>query len=1042
MIYLLAVLLISISYSATAPNWEDQNVLNVGIEPRRSEYVPYENFDNAKNDANSRLEKSLNGIWKFKWSRKPSERPREFYKSNFDISHWNNIRVPGNWQMQGYGIPIYTNNPYPFKPNPPKIMDNPPGHYTSQELKNPVGSYCKTITLPDSWNGKQIFLKFNGVKSAMYLWVNGKKVGYTQAEMTTREFNITPYLNSGKNKIAVEVYRWSDGSYLSDQDMWELSGIYRGVELVARPSTYLQDFKITTDLDKEYEDATLNLKAEIKNSQERNIEDLTLKTFLYKDGEKVEQEIVKQINSVQGKSFKTVKQQEKIDSPKLWTAETPELYKAIIKLYHEDDLLEVIPWQFGFREVEIQNHQLTVNGETVKLRGMNRHSHHPRMGRYVDMKTMIKDIKLMKKANINMVRTSHYPNRTEWYKLCDEYGLYVMDEANQESHTYGIGNRRMGEDTTWEQAHIDRGVSMVERDKNYSSVIIWSLGNEGGQGPNLEAMRSAMEKVDQTRPYYYHCDSSVTDMHDYSYPYPDSLRKFGKKLSDKPLFIREYSHMMGNSGGNLKEYWNIIYNNPMIWGGAIWDWVDQGLVINEGGEQTDYKNRTKLGLSKNEHWAYGGDFKDQPHSGAFCLNGAIAPDRTPNPHYYEIQHVYQPIWFTGENIDKGIVNLENHNDFLNLNNYDFRWKIKSQGKTIYQKDIDKVDIAPHKQGKLDLSFPDKLYQYNNELTLEISAHLKDDKRWAEPGFCIAQEQFVLDKYNFVSLTSKQESEIEVEEKPEFFQISGKRYEIKIDKSGAVVEYNFKENEIIKKSLIPYFWKVPNNNQEGNDYVERVGAWKYAGQNRSVENIERMRLGNGNVRISFNMALMKNSDYDLVYTINSQGYIQVEAHYQPNAKVNIPLMPKFGMKMAIREQFDKIKWYGRGPHENYIDRKGSAFIGKYTRTLDEFVTDYIYPQDNANRCDTRWMKFLNSEEKGLLVKGLQPLSFRAWPYTENDLQQGQHDHELPNRNFININIDLQVHGVGGSDSWGRRTLPQFTLDGNKSYTYGFILKPKF
>lgn len=1027
-------------------DWENPQVINRNTEPPHATFMPYQHMERAVKMERSSMRRSLNGKWKFRWSKKPSERPAGFYQPDFNVSSWNDIIVPGNWQTQGFGLPIYVNITYPFKKDHPYVMGNPPKHFTSNVLRNPVGSYRKNFTLPDRWNGKTIYLHFAGVKSAMYVWINGEKVGYSQGSMTPAEFDITPYLQQGVNTLAVEVYRWSDGSYLEDQDMWRLSGIYRDVWLQARPDIHIRDFFIRTDLDENYRNANFQVDIDLANKNDAPVRDYSLRTILFDpEGQVVDPDpaiLQTEIARIDQNDTYRVSQEAGVKAPKLWTAETPYLYQAVIQLLDENDrLVEAIPWKFGFREIEIRDQQFMVNGQAVKLKGINRHEHHPRTGRFVDYQTMVRDMELMKQANMNLVRTSHYPARSIFYSLCDAYGLYVMDEANQESHGYRHDPDGLGVQPEWEQAHVDRGVSMVERDKNHPSVVIWSLGNEGGTGPNLKAMRDAMEEIDPTRLYYYHEDPPITDMYDFSYPYPDQLHEALEKYTGKPIFMREYAHAMGNSVGNFREYWDIIYGEPRLWGGAIWDWVDQGLVKQHKGSQMHYTaDPSDLRLKENESWAFGGDFKDQPNDEEFCINGVIAPDRTVHPHYFEIQKIYQDVWFTAENLRKGKIRIKNHFDFTNLNRYEFRWQVEAEGRVMQSGKLEPVSLAPHQSSVITVPIKD-MQQKGKERVLKMGVHLKEETKWAPAGFCVAREHFILREYDYPKIQASAKAPVSVIEKTNKILLTAGEYKVVLDrKDGSLLSYKIEDRELIRHPLEPYFWKVPNDNQERNKYEQRLGTWKFAGKRRLVTAVQTEISAEGLALVKYTMKLPPwNADYQMTYSFNGSGILQIESSYEPGAN-DMPLIPKFGMRVAIPEHYSNIQWYGRGPHENYQDRKHSALLGLYEQPLCDFITPYISPQDNANRCDVRWARFTDSHGYGLEFVGLQPLSFRAWPYTEEDLEQAGHNYQLPSRNLININLDLKVHGLGGSNSWSKRTLPQYTIDGNQPYRFGFIIKP--
>ena len=988
---------------------------------------------------------SLNGKWKFHWVAKPEERPELFYKPDFDVSSWKDIVVPGNWQMQGFGIPIYTNVKYPFKKEPPYVTHTPPEKFTNYKLRNPVGSYRRTFNVPDEWQDKNVILHFGGVKSAFYLWINGEQVGYSQGSMTPAEFNITPYLNEGENTLAVEVYRWSDGSYLEDQDMWRLSGIYRDVYLSVKNSVYIRDFKIDTKLTDNYSKALVSVDVDITNSLSHSIDDYKLETTILPPGKTDNLNTKQDVSSIDGDTKQSVTITTNISNPSLWSAETPKLYTLLLSLKdNKGNTLEVIPWKFGIREITIDGEVFKINGVPVKLKGVNRHEHHPRTGRHVDRETMRKDVVLMKQGNVNMVRTSHYPNDPYWYTLCDEYGIYVMDEANQESHGFRIGNTIIGDNPDWTIAHVDRAVSVVERDKNHPCVVIWSLGNEGGKGINFKAMADTVRELDPSRPVFSDSDKGVSDMYDYSYPTPDGLKSMSEKITDRPLFMREYAHAMGNSLGNFQEFWDVIYADSGISGGAIWDWVDQGIAKKIDGTPLSYpEHPERLKKDDDEFWAFGGDFNDFPNDKEFCINGIIGPDRVPNPHYTEMQKVYQNIHFknAGYNKEKVDIKLTNLFDFTNLNSYNFTWQLLQNGSLTDSGKFAPGSVLPHSNKTVTLNLPAK-YELNSEVILKVYAQLKENTLWADKGFVVAKEEFILSPFVFPVSIKGGSKAPDIKQNDATITVTGKDFSININKSnGALTSYRIANHEYLVNPLEPYFWKPMNDNQERNKYMKRLGSWKDAAAKRKVTKVEVTKSRkNKAVIIKFEMTLpVGNVRYTLTYTIGNKGEIEVVANYEPLSK-NIPLIPKFGFRMAVAKEYSNISWYGRGPEENYRDRKTGTFFGIYEKPLNEFITPYISPQDNSNRCDVRWFKLQNSHNSGLEIRGVQPLSFRAWPYTEDDLEKAKHDYELPNRDFINVNIDLKMHGVGGNNSWGKRTLPKYTIDGNKPYSLGFIIKP--
>ncbi|MFA9392159.1 MAG: glycoside hydrolase family 2 TIM barrel-domain containing protein [Prolixibacteraceae bacterium] len=986
---------------------------------------------------------SLNGVWKFKWSNNPDSRPIDFYKADFDATSWDNIVVPGNWQMQGFGLPIYTNIPYPFKRDAPSVTSEPPKYFYAFENRNPVGSYCTTFDVPENWNNKLVFLNFAGVKSAMYVWVNGQKVGYSQGSMTPAEFDITSFIQPGENNLAVEVYRWSDGSYLEDQDMWRLSGIFRDVDLFIRPKTYIQDFKITAVPKSDHSNADFQLQLNIENRSQETMKKLSVEARIKgfsNDGTIVDIELSQALKSLNANASQEIVLKSILNHPQLWSAETPNLYDLFINLKNgSDKVIETIHWKFGVRNIEINGEVFSINGKAVKLKGVNRHEHHPRTGRHIDVQTIERDLQLMKQANINMIRTSHYPNDPVFYELCDKYGFYVMDETNQESHGYGIGNRVLGDNPLWTEAHVHRAVSMFQRDKNHSCIIFWSMGNEGGGGLNMFTMTDTIRKLDPTRKVYSDNYREVSDVYDDGYLHPDRLKELLEKVNNKPFFMREYAHAMGNSGGNLQEYWDIIYSDSSALGGAIWDWVDQGIARKIDGSPLRYgTNPASLKLQDDEFWAYGGDFGDNPNDGAFCLNGLIGPDRVPHPHYYEVQKVYQYIDFKLKSENPLKIEIRNRYDFLSTNGFDFVYEIMQNGKPVDSGILNSGIIQPRKTAEVEIHVSQKIFSADGEVLLNVYARLKNSTIWAEDGFTVAREQFVVKPQVFGNV-AKGTKLLKTSETDGQITVDGDSLEIVFDKhTGALTDWTQNGTELIKGAMEPYFWKPANDNQKRNAYDQRLTKWKTAGDTRKVDKVEITNI-DGLVSIQFKMNLPAvGAKYDLTYTINGKGQIQVYANYKP-LNDTIPLIPKFGMRVLIPKDFSTIDWYGRGPFENYPDRKTAAFVGLYESKLGNFITNYVAPQDNSNRCDVRWFSFSNQWSSTIKVSGLQSLCFRAWPYSEDDVEKAMHPFELPSRDFINLNIDLNIHGVGGNDAWGARTLDKYTINGNLPYSYGFVME---
>ena len=982
-IFLLTVCFTFQMRAQQVPDWENPRVVGINKE----EYHSTLTLPSGKSSCEEIV--SLNGRWKFYWSPDPQSRPSDFYKNNFDVSGWDNISVPGTWQLQGYGKPIYTNWTYPFKKDQPKVTGEPPKHFFSYENRNPVGAYVTTFDVSEDMKDKQLYLHFEGVKSAMYVWINGKKVGYSQNSMAPAEFDITGYVNEGQNRLAVEVYRWSDGSYLEDQDMWRFSGIYRPVELWVRPKIHIKDYSLTTDLADDFSSAGFKAKVWLRNLSDSKSGKLSLEVLLKgknRNEERFVKRLITPVKNLPATSAGCYTLSSVVENPKLWSAEKPNLYDVEIRLYDGKKVVEEFQSHIGIWKCEIDGNVFKFNGQPVKLKGVNRHEHHPRTGRLVDRETMEKDLRLMKQANINMIRTAHYPNSPLFYELCDRYGFYVMDEANQESHDYGLGNKILGDNPEWTLAHVDRALALVQRDKNHPCVVFWSLGNEGGAGRNMQAMADTIQAIDASRIIFSDTDLSVSAFNDPSYYTPGKFKEYAREKRDKPIFMREYAHAMGNSVGNLQEYWDVIEANDHVSGAAIWDWVDQGIAkkINPGYKK-GVENSGSLLLKEGEFWAYGGDFGDFPNNGDFCFNGLIGADRVPHPHYYQVQKVYQNIGFSLEGPNK--VRLTNKYEFTALDEFDYEYEWLQNGELV-------------KSGEVPLVAGDHLdipaFTGSGELFLNVFAKLKQSTCWAEKGFIVDV------------------------------------------KSGALTSWKNDGTEILYAPLEPYFWKPANSNQMNNGYNNRLGIWRNAAGERVVEGVD-YSVKNGLAVVEVSMSLpVVGAAYQLRYTVNGSGKIQVEAFYKPE-KEKIPLMPKFGMRMRLPSFMDYVKWYGRGEFENYPDRKTAALVGCYATDLNSFVTDYAFPQDNANRCDVRWFSLNDKEGRTIKVTGLQPLCFRVWPYGEEDLEKNRHAYELPVRDYVNVNIDLNIHGVGGADSWGARTLDEYTIDGNQAYYYGYLME---
>jgi len=1010
--------------------WENPEMIAQNKEPAHNTLMPYADKKVALrcDRFQSEFFQSLNGNWKFFWVKKPADRHKDFYKPDYDVSRWEEIQVPGNWQLAGYGIPYYLNHPYVFEKNPPFIQHN----------FNPVGSYRMEFEIPENWKDRPIFIHFDGVESAFYLWINGDRVGYSQGSRTPAEFNITQFLQEGKNILAAEVYRWSDGSYLECQDFWRLSGIFRNVYLYSTPTVHIRDFEVFCDLDDDYQDAVLYVSARVKNfGDEASLDQSIEMSLLDENSFPVESEILMSGNCVyiSPGAESIFKMKADVRNPAKWSAEDPNLYTLMLILKdNEGNILEYESCRFGFREVEIKNGQLLVNGIPVLLKGVNRHEHDPDSGHYVTKKSMLEDIKLMKQHNINTVRTCHYPDDPEWYDLCDEYGLYLIDEANIESH--GMGYRpdiTLANKPEWKKAHIDRIQRMVERDKNHPSVIIWSMGNEAGDGTNFEAASDWIHRRNPSRPVHYERAGLKphTDIYCPMYARIPHLIRYAEQRRDRPLILCEYAHAMGNSVGNLIDYWDVIEKYDHLQGGCIWDWVDQGL-----------RKKTDDGR---EYWAYGGDFREEKSDRNFCMNGLVLPDRSVTPKLLEVKKVYQYIKMEPVALARGVIKITNKYDFINLDRFVIHWEVLEDGKKILAGSIAKPNIAS-KEGKiLDFGLDKITPSPGAEYLLDVYVQTSRSSELLPKGHEVAKEQFVLPHREEVAKTEfSKKQPLKLTETENEMHISGKDFAVKFDKStGILFSYLYKGTELIVEGLSPNFWRAPTDNDFGNRMPERCVVWKNASISRQVERFEIVKQDERQVQIEVEYLLQAvDSKHTVTYTILNTSDLIIKNQFMPGKK-ELPELLRFGIQMRMPRDFEYVQWYGRGPHENYWDRKTSAFIGLYTNTVRDQYVKYSSPQENGYKTDVRWVALSKKNGVGLLAVGLPTLCFSALPYSTEDLTQEsrgtKHPTDLEERDFIEFHIDYRQTGVGGDNSWGARPLEHYTLF-PKEYSYSFRLRP--
>ncbi|MFB3903896.1 MAG: glycoside hydrolase family 2 TIM barrel-domain containing protein [Acidobacteriota bacterium] len=1024
----------SSSLLSQVPDWENPQVIGINKEDPHATFMPFPDRAQALSELReaSPFYMSLNGPWKFHWVPEPGKRPTDFYRTDYDVSTWKEIRVPSNWEMEGYGTPIYTNITYPFKRDAPRVTSEPSRNYTTYTERNPVGSYRRTFRVPPAWQGREVFLTFDGVASAFYVWVNGEKIGYSEDARTPAEFNITRFVKPGENILAAEVYRFSDGSYLEDQDFWRMSGIFRGVFLWSAPKVHIRDFEVQTVLDQNYQDAVLEVRAEIRNSSDQTAEcSLTLE--LLDSGKPVVPPQTRPATVAAGqKAF--VSFSLPVKSPRKWSAETPSLYPLLLTLSGPaNQVLEIIPSRTGFRKSEIKGGHLLINGKKIYFLGVNRHEHDPKSGQHVTRGLMIKDILLMKQNNLNAVRTAHYPNVPAWYDLCDEYGLYVIDEANVETHGYGADPKNeLAHDPDWKECFIDRARRMVERDKNHPSVVIWSLGNESGDGPNLKAEAEWIRARDP-RPVHYEGssasggDGQATDINSWMYPPPNTLERCAQRFPDKPFLLCEYAHAMGNSVGNLQDYWDEFEKHPVMQGGFIWDWVDQGIL------RTDPK-------SGKRYFAYGGDFGDAPTDLNFCLNGLVQADRTPHPSLYEVKKVYQRVKVLDIDARRGKLAVLNKYFFTDLSGFTGSWRLEDNGVLARSGKLPRLNTGPGERSEISIplgSLP--AVRPGSHLVLTVSFALAEKQPWAPAGHEVAWDQFVLAESE-PPTAGPGASRLQLQQNHDSISVTGPGVSIRINAgNGQLESYRIGDTELLNAPLVPNTWRVQNDNQYRNDYLRRYGLWKDAVEKREIKEVRAARKGQSLVEVVVRMSLPKGqADYTMTYTISGDSRLQMQVHFVPKAGLT-GFLPRLGTRMAIPQKMNRVRWYGRGPHETYWDRKTGARFGVYSATIEDLVYPYPRAQQNGNRTDVRWVSFTDADGRGFRVTGPVQFEFTARPYSMQDLAAATHDYQLPRRDFNEILLDHKQMGVGGDNSWGAQVHDEYSLR-VQPYSYTLIFEP--
>ena len=989
----------------------------------------------------------LNGNWKFQYTDWFNERPKEgFQRTDFDDSEWNDIRVPGNWELQGFGTPIYVNHPYEFtSPGHPPYWDEPNPPLVPEEF-NPTGTYRKMFTLPEDWHEKEFILVAEAAKGAAYYYLNGQFIGMNKEGKLPARFNLTEHAKAGENILSVQIHRWSSGSYLECQDFWRLSGFDRDVYIYARPKTHLADIFAHTGLDANYTDGQFELEVTVAKS-DKSTQPFTVRYSLTDEtGKKVADGSHTKNNA--GNTL--IHFENVIPDVKKWNAETPNLYTLTIELMDEkSSTIEATALKVGFRTTEIKNRQFLVNGQPVLLKGVNLHEHNEHTGHYVTEELMRKDFELFRKYNVNAVRTSHYPQPELFYNLADEYGIYVIDEANIESHAMRYDLRKggtLGNNPLFLEDHMSRTIGMVERDKNHPCVITWSLGNEAGNGYNFYQTYLWIKSRDNSRPVQY--ERAVmewnTDIFAPMYDTPDEIEEYAKDpLSDRPLILCEYAHAMGNSLGNFIEYWDLIRKYPLLQGGFIWDWVDQGIEkINEEGER---------------FWAYGGDFGPlgTPSSGTFCINGVVFPDRSVKPHTEEMRKVYQNIWFRNFNQETGSVELFNEHFFTDLDRYQLSYSIKTNGRELTNGSL-KVVAGP--QETVTVKIPNwSLYSdMNEQLTINFKVTQKEEERLIPEGWVVARDQFIINDYAPLNISDMKAATVEESENTVI--VSGSRFKAIFDReSGLLTSYKVNGEEYIEngEGPRPFFWRAPIENDYGASLPQKLSAWKNASyQELKAENL--MIVTGKETTLTYSYLYPEaGASNEVTYTIYDNGTIHISNTFDATTS-EIELIPRIGMRMQLTGDLIQAEYYGRGPWENYSDRKSSTFLDRYSSKVSEMGTRYVLPQENGHHTETHWLALTQKSGKGLLFVADDLFEFNASNYLLETITNGEslnndepvgtaplnkHINDYRSSEIVDLFIDYRMQGVGGNNSWGKLPLEEYLIRPKKSaFTYGFTLIP--
>ncbi len=1043
-------------------DWQNPAVLGINKLPARNSAWPCPDAESGwlSDYDHSPWVRSLDGQWAFHWSPDPDHRPEQFFLPGFDASVWKRIAVPSTIELEGfkmeplgqpnYGIPVYTNYVYPFAMHPPRVMDEPPPAWNTYSQRNPVGSYRTTFRLPQEWHGGRTLLHFAGVMSAMYVWVNGHSVGYSVDSRAPAEFDVTPYLQAGDNLLAVEVYRYSDSSYLEDQDQWRLSGIFRDVFLYHTPDVSLWDFYVDQKLSPDLTTATVALRYRLRSSAAKAAGNLRVRlTLRGTDGSVVQggpllEEAVAAEDAGISPEQRTAAAE--VRAPRLWTNETPALYSALVELIADGKTIEARRVDLGFRTVEIRDRQLFINHRSVKIKGVNRHEWSPDTGYTVTKQSMEEDLRLLKQANFNFVRTSHYTDDPRWYELCDRWGMFLMDENNLETHGISYEKRILpGDSTVWLPAVVDRTERTVIRDRNVPSVVLWSLGNEAGYGDDFMKMRAATLADDpQHRPIQYADMNLAADFDSQTYPTTTWLEEYvrgtavrkgehgelgtreqhGDGPSDRPFVANEYAHGQGNSLGNFQDYWDVFDRNPMLVGGFIWEWVDQ----------TPWK--TVAGGKR--FFAYGGDYGDEPHDGDIA-KGLVSADRVPRPAYWEVKKVQQPVKATAVDAASGIIRVRNRQYFTDLKGYAGDWTLLQDGRAIASGALNVPEVKPGEEVVTKVDWGARTFSARSEYFLNVRFRTRTEAPWAPTGTVLASDQLLVEAASRQS-GPRLAGVVSLRKSGSDWVAKGAGTVVLIDgMSGLLTSFVADGQEALVSPLHPEFWRVPTDNDLGWHVPEKMGVWKDAGSRARVRSIRgEVTTAGAQVTVDLDL-LVKEATETLTYTLRRDGTLRLDAVLQSGA--HTPEMPRIGLQFALPAAWNEIRWYGRGPQENYSDRNTGADVGLYSARVSNWITHYVRPQENAERTGVRWVSFSSAAGRGLRVATAgAPVSVAAWPYSMAELARAKHDYELPSNGPVTVSVDGAQMGVGGDNSWSLPVHDEYRLLHKGTYQFSIYMSP--